>query len=224
MTGTLATKASDDSSSGETRQRILRTAEQLFAERGIAAVSIRDITRAANVNLGAINYHFGTKRSLAAEVFKNCFEPVKVRQMTLLDHMENEAGGLPLTLEAVLEALIRPVVERGFAEGTEGDTFLRLMGGCFSERDIEIRQLVRAHFDKLIRRFDEAFLRAVPGLNPEELFWCINFNHGALHLSLLACAKQSGLLSEFHRHIDASGLVKRLITFMAAGFRTAVAQ
>jgi AcrR family transcriptional regulator len=222
MNDLLATKMVDTSSSGETRQRILHAAEHLFAERGIAAVSIRDITRAANVNLGAINYHFGAKRNLAAEVFKNCFEPVKVRQMALLDQMENQAGGPPLSLEMVLEALVRPVVERGFVEGAEGDTFLRLMGGCFSEPDIEIRQLVRAHFDKLIRRFDAAFLRAVPGLRPEELFWCVNFIHGALHLSLLASAEQGGLLSEFKRKLDAPGLVQRLITFMAAGFRSAV--
>ena len=222
MIDSLATKTVDNSSSRETRQRILHTAEHLFAERGIAAVSIRDITRAANMNLGAINYHFGAKRNLAAEVFKNCFEPVKVRQMALLDQMENEAGSLPIPLEKIIEALVRPVVERGFVEGVEGDTFLRLMGGCFSEPDIEIRQLVRAHFDKLIRRFDAAFLRAVPGLRPEELFWCVNFIHGALHLSLLASAEQGGLLSEFKRKLDAPGLVQRLITFMAAGFRSAV--
>ncbi|TMP91372.1 MAG: helix-turn-helix transcriptional regulator [Verrucomicrobia bacterium] len=45
-----------------TRSRILDVAEELFGERGLDRVSIRDITRKARVNLAAINYHFGARR------------------------------------------------------------------------------------------------------------------------------------------------------------------
>src|SRR5262245_35542025 len=44
----------------ETQERILRAAERLFAERGIDAVSTREIIEAAGVNSGSIHYHFGT--------------------------------------------------------------------------------------------------------------------------------------------------------------------
>ena len=47
-----------------TRDRILSTAEQLFAESGIAATSMRSITSVARVNLAAVNYHFGSKEAL----------------------------------------------------------------------------------------------------------------------------------------------------------------
>ena len=47
-----------------TRDRILATAEQLFAEAGIGATSLRTITAAAGVNLAAVNYHFGSKDGL----------------------------------------------------------------------------------------------------------------------------------------------------------------
>ena len=47
-----------------TRERLLATAEELFATRGIDAVSVRDITEAAGANIAAVNYHFGSRRGL----------------------------------------------------------------------------------------------------------------------------------------------------------------
>ena len=43
-----------------TRERILKAAEALFAERGFETVSLRDITGAADANVAAVNYHFGS--------------------------------------------------------------------------------------------------------------------------------------------------------------------
>ena len=46
----------------DTVERILDVAEILFAEKGFAATSLRLITRKAQVNLAAVNYHFGSKK------------------------------------------------------------------------------------------------------------------------------------------------------------------
>ena len=53
---------------GETRQRIIETALRLFAEHGFRGVSVRDLSTAAQVNVAAINYHFGSKNKLYSEV------------------------------------------------------------------------------------------------------------------------------------------------------------
>ncbi|MDZ7830386.1 MAG: CerR family C-terminal domain-containing protein [Desulfobacterales bacterium] len=53
-----------------TRERILDQAERLFALKGFEAVSVREITGAAESNLAAINYHFGNKMNLYLEVFR----------------------------------------------------------------------------------------------------------------------------------------------------------
>jgi len=222
MNATTHSNAAEEQSSAETRRRVLVAAEKLFAERGIEGVSIRDITQAAGVNLAAINYHFGTKQGLAAEVFKHCLGPLKDKQLQLLEVVEAKAGDRPPKLEAVLEAMIRPAVERGFDKQPGSETFLRLMGRCLSEPNVEIEQLVRSHFEKLIRRFDAAMLRALPGLDPEELFWRINFIHGALHYSLLTCGKQKSLPVKLRNNLDAKGLIQRLVVFTAAGLRASV--
>ncbi len=54
----------------ETRLRILETASKVFAERGFAATTIRMICGRANVNIAAINYHFGGKEALYREVLR----------------------------------------------------------------------------------------------------------------------------------------------------------
>ena len=48
----------------ETKDRILDAAETLFMEHGYEATSLRSLTTAADVNLAAVNYHFGTKEEL----------------------------------------------------------------------------------------------------------------------------------------------------------------
>jgi AcrR family transcriptional regulator len=217
-------KNGEEQSSIETRQRIIEAAEKLFAMRGIEGVSIRDITQAAGVNLAAINYHFGTKSALAAEVFKHCIDPLNVRRLELLDDVEETAGNGPPELEAVLEAMIRPAVECGFDQEQDNETFLRLTGRCLSEPNAEIEVLVRAHFEKIIRRFDAAFLRALPGFEPEELFWRIRFMMGALHYSLLTCGKQKNLPVKMRKTLDAEGLIQRLVTFTAAGLRASISR
>jgi AcrR family transcriptional regulator len=211
-------------SSFETRQRIIDAAEKLFARRGIEGVSIRDITQAAGVNLAAINYHFGTKSALAAEVFKHCIDPLNARRLELLDEVERAAGGKAPKLERVLEAMIRPAVEGGFDNKQDNETLLRLMGRCLSEPNAEIEILVRAHFEKLIRRFDAAVLRALPGLEPEELFWRMKFMFGALHYSLLTCGKQMNLPAKMRKTLDAEGLIQRLVTFTVAGLRASISR
>ena len=42
----------------DTKQKIMDTAEKLFATDGYSVTSFRNITSEAGVNLAAINYHF----------------------------------------------------------------------------------------------------------------------------------------------------------------------
>ncbi len=53
-----------------TRERLLKAAERLFADRGFKKVTVRDICRAARANVAAVNYHFGDKLGLYREVMQ----------------------------------------------------------------------------------------------------------------------------------------------------------
>jgi len=60
----------------DSRARILSSAGKLFAERGYDGVSMRELARAAKVNLGAVNYHFGGKGQLYHETVLQLIEDV----------------------------------------------------------------------------------------------------------------------------------------------------
>src|SRR5438034_543465 len=61
------------------RDRLLAVARDLFALRGYDGTSVRDITRRARANLGAITYHFGSKEALYHEVIASRVEPLVAR-------------------------------------------------------------------------------------------------------------------------------------------------
>jgi AcrR family transcriptional regulator len=64
-----------------TRERIMKAAERLFAERGYDATSIRAIVARARVNQAAINYHFAGKEGLYREVLREAFRGLTEHQL-----------------------------------------------------------------------------------------------------------------------------------------------
>ena len=56
------------------REALLAAAERLFAEKSYDAVSTRELTEAAGVNLAAIQYHFGSKAKLFVEAIHHMME------------------------------------------------------------------------------------------------------------------------------------------------------
>src|ERR1700729_733320 len=93
------------------RQKILDTAERLFAEQGYAAVSLRQIIGDADVNLAAIHYHFGSKQELLDEVIMRRAAPVNRERLARIESLEAKAGARPVTVEQVFEAFLMPMAE-----------------------------------------------------------------------------------------------------------------
>ena len=93
----------------ETVERILDAAEQLFAEKGFAETSLRLITSKAGVNLAAVNYHFGSKKSLIQAVFTRFLNPFVTSLEQELDRQQ-QAGITDPSLEELLEMLVRLVL------------------------------------------------------------------------------------------------------------------
>jgi len=61
-----------------TRETLLRKARQLFAQQGFKEATIRAITAESGANLGAITYHFGSKRALYEAVLDSATAPIRL--------------------------------------------------------------------------------------------------------------------------------------------------
>jgi AcrR family transcriptional regulator len=209
----------DKQDQATTKELILNTAERLFAEKGLDATSVRDITGAARVNLGAITYHFGTKQNLIAAMFNRHFGPFVQRTLNLIDEAEQKAGKKPANIEDLLEALMRPIVEGSFCAGKMNVPFMRLMGRCHSEPNTEIQRLIRTHMQPIFSRFATAVHRVLPELPGEELYWRIQFVTGAMYRALLVSSREDLPTSKVIKKLDAEGLLRRLIAFAAEGMK-----
>src|SRR3954471_23137020 len=90
----------------ETRTRILNAAEELFMQHGFEGTSMRQLTAKAGANLAAVNYHFGSKNALVEAVFRRRLDPMNSARIAELERLERDAGGRPLTAEAIIRAFI----------------------------------------------------------------------------------------------------------------------
>jgi TetR/AcrR family transcriptional regulator len=61
----------------DTRLKLIETATPLFAKKGFAAVSVREVAHAAGANVAAVSYHFGGKEGLYQAVLEEQFEPIR---------------------------------------------------------------------------------------------------------------------------------------------------
>ncbi|WP_411970280.1 TetR/AcrR family transcriptional regulator [Saccharothrix longispora] len=90
---------------GATRQQILTTAERLFAERGLYAVSNRQISaEAGQGNNAAVGYHFGTKADLVRAVVRRHTAPIEALRRSMV---EDAAGSCDV--RDWVDCLVRPV-------------------------------------------------------------------------------------------------------------------
>jgi|SRR5579872_6807758 len=84
-----------------TRDRILKAAERLFAERGYDATSVRAIVAKARVNQAAINYHFAGKDGLYREILGAAFRALTDQQVAHAEEMKS------MSREAALGEFVR---------------------------------------------------------------------------------------------------------------------
>ena len=90
----------------ETRARLLNAAARLFAERGFARVTVRDICLGARANVAAINYHFGGKQGLYTAVMESAIATMQATTDAA------RAAGEGRSAEERLRAYVRVFVQR----------------------------------------------------------------------------------------------------------------
>ncbi len=109
----------------ETRQRLIEAATRGFAENGVHAASLLEITRQAGQrNRGAVHYHFGSRTGMLVAVLEQHLDVLATRERELLADARSQPDD---HLVSVVRALTLPALE--LAElGGPGRCYLMILG------------------------------------------------------------------------------------------------
>src|SRR4051794_41535111 len=88
-----------------TRARLMDAALDLLAERGEDGVTLRELTTAAEANVAAVSYHFGSLKSLCDAAIEHALERYLDAQEEAVNALEPDS-----TLEELAGASARPVL------------------------------------------------------------------------------------------------------------------
>lgn len=147
-----------------TKQRLMDATLELLAERGEDAVTLRDITGAAQANIAAVSYHFGSLGALCCATTKQAITRLLDEQMSRLQALDEDA-----TVEEIARAAAQPIVgvlcDPDRPERSLMQIFERALGGPPGELQDWIRAELGRVDDELIAHLQTA----LPGVPEDEL-------------------------------------------------------
>jgi AcrR family transcriptional regulator len=205
----------------DTKSRLLDVAEQLFAEHGISATSVRSITAAAGANQASIHYHFGSKEELIREVFARRLGPINRERMRLLAEIEAGAAGGAPPLDKLIEAVIGPLLRLELPDESCRWTLFRLMSKVHSESE-EIEELVFGQFKDVAGRAMPLLQASLPELSLSVLLWRTRFLIGVMTMGLHPLPGVEPLQAIRDEAHDPELVLAQMIPFLEAGFRAPV--
>jgi AcrR family transcriptional regulator len=214
-------------SRADTKTVILDAAERLFAEHGYAATSLRQLTTAAEVNLAAVNYHFGSKEELAKAVLARRIGPVNKERLRNLARLDTKA-----TVADIVRAFVEPPLRIGEAQDGDGETggegsggrrfghsqrLCRMFGRISTEQPPFLRTFLATQFREVGSRFERALASALPGTSAAAIWWRLHFMIGAMAHTLQNSEALAHLTGNLCDASDVDSLVEQLVSFAAGG-------
>jgi len=197
-----------------TRERILRTAERLFAVRGFNSVSMRELASEAQVNIASIGYHFESKEGLLSEVYRRHCEPMIEERLRGLQAARRLRG--KARLAAIIEAFIRPALQQ--VEVEEGETFIRLRAVLSGENSELLEKLVAENFDQSSTAFIHALREMLPHLSLKDVCWRFHFLLGTIYYTAAGPHRIHAFSGGRCDPSDSQEVIKELVPFMTRAF------
>ena len=202
----------------DTVSRILDTAETLFAEKGFSETSLRTITSKAKVNLAAVNYHFGSKKSLIQAVFARYLDPFSEILDKEMDRLESEYAGGDIPLDVVLSTFTNAILTMPSPTKNGLSAFMRLLGLAYTQAQGHMRRYLQEQYGSVFFRFANMVKNASSDLPDVERFWRLHFMLGAAIFSMSSLEALQDIADKvFGEQVGVRDVVQRLIPFVTAG-------
>ncbi len=123
------------------RQRILEAALQLFSKKGYAAVGVREITAAADVNISMISYYFKGKVGILKTIMEEFFQ----RYLQVFDVPDRDSKSPEICAHEVLGNIVRFVREN-----------LDLALVAYNELPLEVPEIAELKMNSILQMIERA--------------------------------------------------------------------
>ena len=190
-------------------------AEELFAEHGLAGVSLRAINARADLSPAALHYHFGTKDALVEALLERRMSSLMERRKELFDGLmaQSDAESEPPTARELMQAMLLPLVELLESDGESGARYLRMLCRLQADGDLEGRFNV-FRYGKAVNRLEPMLEKALPDFAPDTRIVRLRL---ALDLMLRGLADWPGFAASKRGASSLSAYIEELLDFLAGG-------
>lgn len=200
----------------DSRDKLLDSAEFLFAEHGFDGCTLRHIADHAGVNQGMIHYFFRTKENIFREAYFRRGSVITARRLALLEREEYSSGGQPVPLERLIEIFLEPVYEMALG-GDGGRSFLRMQARLQLDGSPYGKEIRQTLYDESSRRFVAALKRSMPRVSWEEVCWRFTFLLGAYQYVLADTGRLEAISMGQLNGSDLQQAMRYLVPFLVAG-------
>jgi AcrR family transcriptional regulator len=206
------------------RERILDVAEHLFSERGLEGVSMREIAAGAKLDVGMINYHFGSKLGLYRAVFRRRVDGLTEQRLGGLEKVLASRGKEPPPLEDLIHALVAPNIRLRSDPSLGGVPFARLIVREVTDPNEGDRGIMSAAFDETTYRYADALAMIFPAAPRAELLWAYQFTISTLVQTMASTGRLEHLSRGACDMSDPDKILERLVPFVVSGIRGCLAR
>ncbi|KEA62019.1 putative transcriptional regulator for fatty acid degradation FadQ, TetR family [Marinobacterium lacunae] len=203
----------------DTATRIVLAAEELFADQGFIETTMRQITTRADVNLAAVNYHYGSKGGLIEAVAKRFLDPLCAQLDQRLAEREGDDSVSP-SVDELLDTLMRALLVVKDVNPHALSLFMRLLDLAYAPGQEELREFLIQGYGERVRPLIELVRKNAAPLESDEFFWRLHFLLGAMIFTLSNYATLSAFSNEGREAAaDIERTLHRMIPVISAGFQ-----
>lgn len=200
----------------EAVQKILDTAEGIFAANGFNGTTLNEVARSVGVDTALLRYYFVDKDGLFDAVLERRSHYVNAIRIAALDAYEASLGDA-VTLEGIVDAFTRPAFEL-MADDEGWRNYGAIIAYLNSSRGAR-RQVMSANFDELSFRIIALMRRALPQVDSREIYFAYHFLTGAFTFSIGQTGRIDVLSGGEVSSLDFGAVNDRLVITLAAGMR-----
>ncbi|SFJ42857.1 TetR/AcrR family transcriptional regulator [Celeribacter neptunius] len=190
------------------RSRILDAAETVFAREGFDGAKVRDIAALAEVPLGLVNHHGGSKEALFREVIERRAEELSRLRLDALTQAKSRGA---LDLNTILDCFFRPYLEKAAGNDPQWLAYARLV--AIVSADPVWADISADLFDPTVQRFIHEISELYPKVSRVIVAEGIVYSVAAL----LAFLTSEWRIAALAKSLEAQASVEGLVAFCSAG-------